>query len=207
MSEIARTFAAKHQENSLKWGIIVLSAFVIAVSTINIFSGYKQQCINGDPDYTKASEAGANIPLKTPTSPNAVRAARDVKKFNLMTASATFRAGLVMMWLAGSDMSAAKKITLFVFVGLLLVTQGILLLSSQSKYNDCSSKKDVTLLVSDEGWAIIGFVVVGLSWSIVAGMRLLGKGGKSVAQTALATEEMIKTVSSDASSASSLLAI
>ena len=71
----------------------IMTTLVLLLSIANVLTGFRNQCINGDPDYM-AKDKSACVKGTCPTEedapgPNPVRTARDLQKFNMMTAFAT----------------------------------------------------------------------------------------------------------------------
>ena len=84
-----------------------------------------------------------------------MRTARDLQKFNMMTAFATgaLAIGILYMVLWKGKGQEGTKITLAIVMAIVLGVQSGLTLGAQSKYNDCQ-KTDVNFLLPDQTWAL-----------------------------------------------------
>ena len=144
----------------------IMTILVLLLSVANVLTGFRNQCINGDPDYM-AKDKSACVKGTCPTEedapgPNPVRTARDLQKFNMMTAFATgaLAIGILYMVLWKGKGQEGTKITLAIVMAIVLGVQSGLTLGAQSKYNDCQ-KTDVNFLLPDQTWGIIGASVSG----------------------------------------------
>lgn len=152
-------------QKTINVSIGIMTSLVLLLSIANVLTGFRNQCINGDPDYqdSKTSDCkNSTCPGELDAEgPNPVRTARDLQKFNLMTAFASGGVAIGIIYMLFKGGHENTKITLSIVMAVVLAVQSGLTLGAQSKYNDCQ-KTDTNFLLPDQTWGIIGASVSGV---------------------------------------------
>lgn len=166
-------------QKTINVSIGIMASLVLLLSIANVLTGFRNQCINGDPDYQKADKSdckNSTCPQELDAEgPNPVRTARDLQKFNLMTAFASGGVAIGIIYMLFKGGNENTKITLSIVMAVVLAVQSGLTLGAQSKYNDCQ-KTDTNFLLPDQTWGIIGASVSGVV--LLSGIGFAIKSGK-----------------------------
>lgn len=175
-------------QKTINVSIGIMASLVLLLAIANVLTGFRNQCINGDPDYQKADKAdckNSTCPGELDAEgPNPVRTARDLQKFNLMTAFASGGVAIAIIYMLIKGGHENTKITLSIVMAVVLAVQSGLTLGAQSKYNDCQ-KTDTNFLLPDQTWGIIGASVSGVVLLSAIGFAIKSGQAQNVIQNKL----------------------
>ena len=95
------------QEKTVNWSVGISAFLILLLSVLNVVAGFRNQCVNGDPDYQAADKSACDngtCPNELDAEgSNPVRTARDIKNINLMTAGATGLLAIATLYVLGKD--------------------------------------------------------------------------------------------------------